>query len=84
MSLGTNYWSTPEYQLTPNHLNDSPPTLLIRENKAHPGVALSFVGKGAESDPRVFRSRYGTATDVPTRPYYSQPWLIEEIRKVKH
>ncbi|CAF3333781.1 unnamed protein product [Rotaria sp. Silwood1] len=82
--LGTNYWCTPEYKLTPNNLNDSEPTLLIRENRAKPGVKLAFTEKGAESDPRVFRSRYGTSSDVPTRPYYAQPWLIDEIRKVKN
>ncbi|CAF3335536.1 unnamed protein product [Rotaria sp. Silwood1] len=84
ISVGTNYWCTPEYKLTPNNLNDSEPTLLIRENRAKPGVKLAFTEKGAESDPRVFRSRYGTSSDVPTRPYYAQPWLIDEIRKVKN
>ena len=58
--------------------------MIIRESRAKPGVQLSYTGKGAESDPRVFRSRYGTPSDVPSRPYYSQPWLIEEIRKVKN
>ena len=57
--------------------------MIIRENRAKPGVKLAFTEKGAESDPRVFRSRYGTPSDVPHRPYYSQPWLIDEIRKVK-
>ncbi|CAF2358663.1 unnamed protein product [Rotaria sp. Silwood2] len=81
---GTNYWCTPEYKLTPNNLNVSEPTLLIRENRAKPGVKLAFTEKGAESDPRVFRARYGTSSDVPTRPYYAQPWLIDEIRKIKN
>ena len=58
--------------------------MIIRETRAKPGVQLSYTAKGAESDPRVFRSRYGTPSDVPSRPYYSQPWLIEEIRKVKN
>lgn len=65
-------------------INASEPTLIIREKRAKPGVTLAFTGKGAESDPRAFRARYGTSADVPARPYYAQPWLIDEIRKVKN
>ena len=82
--LGTNYWATPEYQLTSNTAYLGEPTLIVRENRAKPGIKLSSIDRGAESDPRVFRSRYGTPSDVPTRPYYAQPWLVEEIRKMKY
>lgn len=84
MSIGTDYWCTPEYQLTRTNLNAGDPTLVIRENRAKPGVKLSFTEKGAESDPHLFRSRFGRPSDVPARPYYSRPWLIDEIRKVKN
>lgn len=69
--------------MAPHNFNASEPTLIIRENRAKPGVKVTYTGNGAESDPRVFRARYGTTSDVPARPYYAQPWLIDEIRKLK-
>ena len=82
--LGTDYWCTPEYKQIPQNFNPTEPTLIIRENRAKPGVKLTYTDKGAESDPRIFRAGYGTSSDVPARPYYAQPWLISEIRKLKH